>query len=181
MVYVDFWASWCTPCRASFPLSTPLYRENASRGPIVGMNKDSSVDDAQKFMKKLPVTFPLVPDPQDAAAKAFDVKTMPSGLVDRKGVVRKVHRGFTTGDGGRTSHRDRGLAEGTVMKRHAWLIASAAWCWRLRQCRALPARYSRGNPWRWIRVPATRVPREDLWSEGSGELRRLRGRRRLWL
>ncbi len=64
------------------------------------MNKDSSIDDAQKFLKKFPVTFPLVADAQDAAAKAFDVKAMPSGyLVDRKGIVRKVHRGFTAETG----------------------------------------------------------------------------------
>jgi cytochrome c biogenesis protein CcmG, thiol:disulfide interchange protein DsbE len=97
VVYVDFWASWCVPCRLSLPALDALYRENRSRGfAVVGISKDSSLEDAQKFMKKVPVTFPLLPDLQDAAAKAFDVKTMPSGyLVDRKGVVRKVHRGFT--------------------------------------------------------------------------------------
>ena len=97
VVYVDFWASWCAPCRVSFPMLDALYRENGSRGfVVVGVNKDVSVGDAQKFLKKVPVTFTLVGDAEDAAAKAFDVKTMPSGyLVDRKGVVRKVHRGFT--------------------------------------------------------------------------------------
>jgi cytochrome c biogenesis protein CcmG/thiol:disulfide interchange protein DsbE len=97
VVYVDFWASWCVPCRISFPVLDALYRENASRGfVVVGVNKDVSVDDAQKFLRKVPVTFALVGDAQDAAAKAFDVKAMPSGyLVDRKGIVRKVHRGFT--------------------------------------------------------------------------------------
>ncbi|HLX23669.1 MAG TPA: TlpA disulfide reductase family protein [Usitatibacter sp.] len=101
VVYVDFWASWCAPCRVSFPLLDALYRENGSRGfVVVGVNKDMSLEDAQKFLKKVPVTFPLVGDAKDAAAKAFDVKTMPSGyLVDRKGVVRKVHRGFTAETG----------------------------------------------------------------------------------
>ncbi len=101
VVYVDFWASWCAPCRISFPVLDALYRENGSRGfVVVGVNKDMSLEDAQKFLKKVPVTFPLVGDAKDAAAKAFDVKTMPSGyLVDRKGVVRKVHRGFTAETG----------------------------------------------------------------------------------
>ena len=101
VVYVDFWASWCAPCRVSFPLLDALYRENGSRGfVVVGVNKDMSLEDAQKFLKKVPVTFPLLGDAKDAAAKAFDVKTMPSGyLVDRKGVVRKVHRGFTAETG----------------------------------------------------------------------------------
>jgi thiol-disulfide isomerase/thioredoxin len=101
VVYVDFWASWCAPCRVSFPMLDTLYRENGSRGfVVVGVNKDMSLEDAQKFLKKVPVTFPLVGDMKDAAAKAFDVKTMPSGyLIDRKGVVRKVHRGFTSETG----------------------------------------------------------------------------------
>ncbi|HEY2627779.1 MAG TPA: TlpA disulfide reductase family protein [Usitatibacter sp.] len=98
VVYVDFWASWCVPCRVSFPALDALYRDHQAHGlVVVGINKDMSADDAQKFLKKVPASFPLIPDVQDAAAKAFDVKAMPSGyLVDRKGIVRNVHRGFTT-------------------------------------------------------------------------------------
>jgi peroxiredoxin len=62
----------------------------------VGFNKDVSNADAERFLQRVPVSFTLAQDEKDAAAKAFDVKAMPSGyLVDRKGVVRKVHRGFT--------------------------------------------------------------------------------------
>jgi peroxiredoxin len=97
VVYVDFWASWCVPCRLSMPALDSLYKKNASRGfAVIGVNKDTSPADAEKFMKRLPVSFPLVADPKDGIAKSFDVKAMPSGyLIDRKGVVRKVHRGFT--------------------------------------------------------------------------------------
>ena len=97
VVYVDFWASWCVPCRLSMPALDALYKQNRARGfAVVGVNKDVSAADARRFLVKVPVTFPLVSDGQDAAARAFDVKAMPSGyLVDRKGVVRKVHRGFT--------------------------------------------------------------------------------------
>ena len=97
VVYVDFWASWCVPCRLSMPVLDALYRDNHARGfVVVGINKDVSGEDARRFLKKVPVSFPLVSDAQDAAARAFEVKTMPSGyLVDRKGVVRIVHRGFT--------------------------------------------------------------------------------------
>ncbi len=97
VVYVDFWASWCTPCRLSFPALEALYREDGARGfAVVGVGQDDSLEDAQKFLKKIPVSFLLVPDPKNGIAKAYNVKTMPSGyLIDRKGVVREVHRGFT--------------------------------------------------------------------------------------
>ena len=101
VVYVDFWASWCVPCRLSMPALDVLYKQHRSRGlAVVGVNKDVSAADAKRFLAKVPVTFTLVSDGGDAAARAFDVKAMPSGyLVDRKGVVRKVHRGFTAETG----------------------------------------------------------------------------------
>jgi thiol-disulfide isomerase/thioredoxin len=97
VVYVDFWASWCVPCRLSMPALDALYVRHRSRGfAVVGVNKDVSAADAERFLKRVAVTFPLVRDADDAAARGFDVKAMPSGyLVDRKGVVRNVHRGFT--------------------------------------------------------------------------------------
>ena len=97
VVYVDFWASWCVPCRLSMPALDDLYRRNKARGlAVVGVNKDAKPADAQRFLAKVPVTFALVQDGGDAAARGFDVKAMPSGyLVDRKGIVRHVHRGFT--------------------------------------------------------------------------------------
>jgi peroxiredoxin len=101
VVYVDFWASWCVPCRLSMPALDDLYRRNKARGfTVVGVNKDATPADARRFLAKVPVTFALVQDAGDAAARGFDVKAMPSGyLVDRKGVVRQVHRGFTAETG----------------------------------------------------------------------------------
>jgi len=97
VVYVDFWASWCVPCRQSMPALEALFRKYQDRGfRVVGVNKDVATDDALRFLKRVNVSFPLVADTDDAVAKAFDVQAMPSGyLVDRKGVVRYVHRGFT--------------------------------------------------------------------------------------
>jgi thiol-disulfide isomerase/thioredoxin len=98
VVYVDFWASWCVPCRLSMPALDSLYRRHRDRGfAVVGINKDVASADAERFLKRVNVTFPLVRDAEDRAARAFDVKAMPSGyLIDRKGIVRRVHRGFTS-------------------------------------------------------------------------------------
>lgn len=97
VLYVDFWASWCAPCRESMPVVDELYRKNGARGfAVVGINKDDRAVDAHRFLRKVPVSFPLAADPQDAVVGAFLVTAMPSGyLVDRKGVVRQVHRGYT--------------------------------------------------------------------------------------
>jgi len=97
VVYVDFWASWCVPCRISMPALDALYAKHRASGfMVVGVNQDVSVPDAERFLRKVAVSFPLARGGDEAAAKAFDVKAMPSGyLVDRKGVVRRVHRGFT--------------------------------------------------------------------------------------
>jgi peroxiredoxin len=97
VVYVDFWASWCVPCRRSMPALQSLYRRQRDRGfVVIGVNKDPETRDAERFLRSLPVTFPLVADGNDAVAKAFGVKAMPSGyLIDRTGVVRQIHHGFT--------------------------------------------------------------------------------------
>ena len=97
VVYVDFWASWCVPCRQSMPALDALYRKHGSAGfTVVGVSKDVTEADARRFLQRVAVGFPLVLDEGDKLARAFNVKAMPSGyLVDRNGIVRHVHRGFT--------------------------------------------------------------------------------------
>lgn len=99
VVYVDFWASWCVPCRLSMPALEGFHRKHAARGfAVVGINKDVNGEDARRFLARVPITFRWVPDEGDSAAREFGVKAMPSGyLIDRRGVIRHVHRGFTTG------------------------------------------------------------------------------------
>jgi thiol-disulfide isomerase/thioredoxin len=96
VVYVDFWASWCGPCRRSMPIIDGLARKHAGAGfRVIGVNKDVREADARRFLEQVKVDFPLVQDEGDKLARAFGVKAMPSGyLVDRKGVVRFVHRGY---------------------------------------------------------------------------------------
>ena len=97
VAYVDFWASWCAPCRQSMPALDVLYRTHGARGfTVLGVNKDVDGAEARRFLERVRVSFPLVPDEGDRVARAFSVKAMPSGyLLDRSGVVRYVHRGFT--------------------------------------------------------------------------------------
>jgi cytochrome c biogenesis protein CcmG, thiol:disulfide interchange protein DsbE len=96
VVYVDFWASWCAPCRVSFPILDALGAKHGAQGfMVVGVNQDDAAKDRDAFRKRVPVSFALVEDADHKIAKSFDVKAMPSGyLIDRKGVVRYVHAGF---------------------------------------------------------------------------------------
>jgi len=96
VVYVDFWASWCAPCKRSFPWMNALYDRHRGEGLIiVGVNVDKRRPDADRFLRDMPATFPIVFDAAGATPAAFDVKGMPSSyLVDRRGVVVAVEEGF---------------------------------------------------------------------------------------
>jgi thiol-disulfide isomerase/thioredoxin len=100
--YIDFWASWCGPCRQSFPW---LNRMQAKFGPkglrIVGVNLDSQPADAQRFLAQLPAQFTLAFDPSAEIARRFALKAMPSSvLLGADGKVLAVHAGFREEDTG---------------------------------------------------------------------------------
>ena len=96
VVYVDFWASWCAPCRRSFPWMNGLLERHGGEGlVIVGVNVDKRRADADRFLRDVPASFSVVFDAQGVTPTAFDVKGMPSSyLVDRHGVVAMVEEGF---------------------------------------------------------------------------------------
>ncbi|MEM0952965.1 MAG: TlpA disulfide reductase family protein [Pseudomonadota bacterium] len=100
IVYVDFWASWCGPCRKSFPALDVLRKDyNAQGFEVVAISVDDYKDDALGFMEELPVSYPLVWDPTGTVMTAFGVLGMPTGfLLDKNGVVQAVHPGFRDGD-----------------------------------------------------------------------------------
>lgn len=103
VVYLDFWASWCGPCRQSLPWMEQLRREFGAAGfEVLAVNVDETPADALRFLRRYPVTYPIVGDARGTVAALYDVQDMPSSyLIDRKGVVREVHRGFNRSDAAR--------------------------------------------------------------------------------
>lgn len=96
VVYLDFWASWCGPCKESFPYMQGLKKSFAKDGlEIVAVNVDRSQSRADAFLNQMQADLPVIYDPKGEIAKAFKVKDMPTSiLIDRKGRVRYVHDGF---------------------------------------------------------------------------------------
>lgn len=103
IVIVDFWASWCAPCRKLMPLLDTLHAAHAADGlTVVAVNVDEQRADAERFLARLPVRYPVVFDPEGVCPTAFDLAGMPSTyLIDRAGIVRYAHAGFRTPDGPR--------------------------------------------------------------------------------
>lgn len=93
---MDFWASWCAPCQASFPALAKIFTDYSPRGlVIVAVSQDDATGPYEAFVKKYRPTFPTVRDQTHALARAVDVPAMPTSyLVDRSGRVRFVHAGF---------------------------------------------------------------------------------------
>lgn len=96
-VYLDFWASWCAPCRLSIPWMNRLQARWASAGlQVVGINLDSQHAKALQFLHKTPATFPMLWDPSGASARAYQVQAMPmSYVIDPQGRILSAHRGYS--------------------------------------------------------------------------------------
>ena len=96
VVLVDFWASWCAPCKASFPTMARLHQKYAAKGlVIIGIGVDDDIKDYQSFVAKYPVGFTLVHDAKQAVAGFFNPPTMPTSyLIDRSGKITHIHKGF---------------------------------------------------------------------------------------
>jgi cytochrome c biogenesis protein CcmG/thiol:disulfide interchange protein DsbE len=97
-VLVDFWASWCVPCRASFPWMSELHRRYAPDGlVIVAVDLDRDRALADRFLELHPAPFTVAFDPAGRTAEAYGVKGMPSSfLVARDGTILHSHAGFDT-------------------------------------------------------------------------------------
>ena len=99
VVYVDFWASWCGPCKLSFPFMAKLAaRYPAGDVAVVTVNLDRQRPAAEAFLRQVHGTLPVVYDPAGNLAKTWKVADMPTSLVfDRKGAMRFRHQGFFPG------------------------------------------------------------------------------------
>ena len=100
VVYVDFWASWCGPCKQSFPWMNDMHAKYAARGlEIVAINVDAKQADAERFLATTPAKFTVAFDAKGVTPKQFAVKAMPTSyLIDGDGKVLLVHAGFRDAD-----------------------------------------------------------------------------------
>lgn len=108
VVYVDFWASWCGPCRKSLPMLAELQQELASRGfVLVGVNVDDDPALGREFLKDKNISGGVqLSDPEGKLSDAFGVQGMPTSyLLDRNGNVSWVHEGFAPADMGEIRSR----------------------------------------------------------------------------
>jgi thiol-disulfide isomerase/thioredoxin len=95
-VLVDFWASWCGPCRKSFPWMKSMQEKYGAKGlTIVAIDVDKDREAGDKFLSEFPSPFVVAYDPDGKVAESFHVQAMPSSyVIDRDGKIAYAHRGF---------------------------------------------------------------------------------------
>lgn len=100
VVLVDFWASWCVPCRRSFPWMNEMQEKYADSGlVIVAVNMDAEAEEATAFLREYPANFRIINDPNGEIARDYDVIAMPSSyVVGRDGQIVTKHLGFKVKD-----------------------------------------------------------------------------------
>ena len=96
VVLVDFFASWCNPCKESFPAMNDLQKKYGEKGfVIIAINLDKKKSDMDDFVKAHPANFVIVRDAESKLVKDVKIQTMPSSFVlDKEGKVKSAHRGF---------------------------------------------------------------------------------------
>ncbi|MBL4794534.1 MAG: TlpA family protein disulfide reductase [Pseudomonadales bacterium] len=99
VVMVNFWASWCGPCREEMPVLDALYKKYNYLGfTILGINVEEDSNKAREMLKDIPVTFPILFDSKSVVSDLMAVDAMPTTvLIDRKGNKRFLHRGYKAG------------------------------------------------------------------------------------
>ncbi|MEM6708624.1 MAG: TlpA disulfide reductase family protein [Pseudomonadota bacterium] len=100
VVLINFWASWCGPCRQEMPILDKIHSRYEDAGFAVwGVNVEGKEGPAKKIVDKTNVRFPVLIDAEQDVSETYDLKAMPTTVVvDRDGVVRYIHRGYKPGD-----------------------------------------------------------------------------------
>jgi peroxiredoxin len=113
VVMINFWATWCGPCRQEMPLLAQLHDKYEPLGfTMIGVNVEPDSAAAVDWLKGVPVSFPILFDTDSAVAGRFGVEGMPSSvLVDRNGQVRYIHRGYKPGDEAKYADMIRSLVK----------------------------------------------------------------------
>jgi thiol-disulfide isomerase/thioredoxin len=113
VVMINFWASWCGPCRQEMPLLQQIQAKYQPLGfTLLGVNVEPDRAAAQTWLKGVSVSFPILFDEKNAVAERFGVQGMPSSVfIDRAGNVRYVHRGFQPGDEAKYADMVRSLVK----------------------------------------------------------------------
>ena len=99
VVLVNFWATWCGPCRKEMPKLEAIYQQYRGSGfTLLGVNIDNDPGNAMKMVRKLKVTFPILFDTDKKVSELYKVSAMPfTIIIDRDGKVRHVHKGYVSG------------------------------------------------------------------------------------
>jgi peroxiredoxin len=99
VVMLNFWASWCGPCRQEMPLMDDIYKKYEKLGfTILAVSVDEDATDADTFLKSVPVSFPVLYDNTSKVSELFEVDAMPTTImIDRDGNKRFLHRGYKEG------------------------------------------------------------------------------------
>ena len=99
VVLINFWASWCGPCRQEMPILSELHDKYKAMGfTVLGVNVEENSSAARKLLKDLPVSFPVLFDNDSSVSRQYDVAAMPSTvLIDRDGNMRYLHKGYKPG------------------------------------------------------------------------------------
>jgi len=120
IIYLDFWASWCQPCRKTFGWMNKMQSLYGKEGfKVIAINLDESRDQANKFLKQIPAKFDVAFDPRGNTAKSYNVKAMPSSyIIDKNGNVVHANLGFRGKDKEKLEEKIRELVkQSTVASR----------------------------------------------------------------
>lgn len=99
VVMLNFWASWCGPCRQEMPLMDEIYEQYKDLGfTVLAVNVDENREEAHRFLDNVPVSYPILYDPESRVSEQYNVQAMPTTvMIDRNGNARFLHYGYKPG------------------------------------------------------------------------------------